>query len=255
MIHKTLRYLKTAHQLRKLFLDLDLSGHSVVELGTYHELMHEAKRLHASVYLERKFVSPEHVTEEGHLSKTADPHQTHSYYFAVVSKGSAKIIAVSRQIEHTGDKYLRSFPILEKAEIYERYKTYIAKCPADMIVEISGLAKQRGTSQVAPLLLYRAMWQRSLRLNHGLWLMACDVRLYERLKLMFGPAIVQIGKVTTYQGGDVIPALVRPAQALTELKHFTHQKAYLNKKMRKGIYTFFSEGLTTMDKRASGGAK
>jgi hypothetical protein len=59
--------------------------------------------------------------------------------------------------------------------------------------------------------------------------MACDVRLYYRLKLLYGPALTKIGKQTHYQGGDVIPVAL----------HIPRGMAYMQvllKSGRKGIF-------------------
>jgi hypothetical protein len=87
-----------------------------------------------------------------------------------------------------------------------------------------------------------------------LWLMACDVRLFQRLKIMLGDAIVQVGKQTVYQGGDVIPAMVKPRQALRELIRSAIKAKFIKRWVRLMLLEFIVNGLplyqvTNTDKR------
>lgn len=162
-----------------------------------------AKMLHAGVYLSRGFIDETDI-RDGIIHEQSDPHQLHAEYFVVKRKG--EVVALARQIVYKGDgDHDDSFPLLSNAIIHERSRRRLASVAPIEVVEISALAKKRGESSVAPLILYRALWRHSLRSKHRIWIMACDVRLYERLKLLFGPALTVIGKRTHYKGGDIIP--------------------------------------------------
>lgn len=166
------------------------------------ELM-AAKMLHADVYLSKGFVGDDDV-RDGVIHEKSDPHQVHSEYFVVKKKGS--VVAVARQIIYKGQGlHHESFPVLEKSIIYGRSRKRLLAFHPTEIVEISALVKKSGESSVAPLILYRALWRHSIDARHRIWVMACDVRLYERLKLLFGSALTRIGQRTPYRGGDVIP--------------------------------------------------
>jgi hypothetical protein len=114
----------------------------------------------------------------------------------------------------------------------------------DNIVEISGLAKQRNASSMAPLYLYRQMWHHSLYKKHDLWIMACDVRLFQRLSILLGDAIIQIGSQTKYKGGDVIPSLVMPKEALHALVTSAIQAKLMKRYLRLLVVEFFLDGLS-----------
>jgi hypothetical protein len=234
------RKLKNLYKLNEMLGSGGLKGHGTVELGRAHDLIDAAQRLHASVYLGRGFISPEDVGNDGKLHLDADSHQIHAHYFAItLQKGGEKeVVATVRHIESFQDKGLNSFPLVNKVELYEWAQEELNGVSPEKTVEISGLAKKRGTPSAAILLLYREMWYRSLRDGHSIWLMACDTNLYKRLELLFAGAILQIGDRASYQGGDVIPALCRPYEVLPSLLR-TIQRSRLQKKaFRRKILEF-----------------
>jgi hypothetical protein len=202
-----------------------------------------AKKLHANVYLSRGFVQ-ENDIDQGVLSTKADPHQKHSTYFVVVEKRSGRILATSRQIESKREKGHNSFAIMGQAFLYPGAIKRIKNHLPEESVEISGLAKQRGVSKLAPLLLYRAMWHRSLRSKHKLWLLAIDTKLFIRLKLLFGPTIRKAGKVTPYYGGDVVPAILDVQSSITSLnKSLKKRVSPIQRPLRAAVIRFMLNGL------------
>lgn len=167
-----------------------------------------AKKLHADVYLYRKFITEKDV-KDGFIKAQLDPYSNHSQYFVVLDKKNKNIIATARQIQVRGAKGHDSFAMMLHTPLYMRAQRAIRRYAPEDCVEISGLAKYRGVSKLAPLLLYRQMWQHSIENHHKLWLLACDVKLFLRLKLLFGPAIQRAGPVTFYLGSDVVPAMLK----------------------------------------------
>ncbi len=208
-----------------------------------------AKKLHASVYLGRGFVQPEDV-DDGILTEIADPHQKHSTYFVVTEKNSGHIIATSRQIEANGRKKHNSFALMGKAFLYPGAVRRIKSHQPEDAVEISGLAKQRGVSKLAPLLLYRAMWHRSLKSKHKLWLLAIDSKLFIRLKLLFGPTIRKSGRVTPYYGGDVVPATLDVQASVVGLNRCLKKATPLQRPLRMAVIRFMINGLPVESLRA-----
>lgn len=216
-------------------------------LGSAGVAVMEAQILHAAVYLQRAFISSHDIGIDGRMTLLSDPHQEHAVYFAVKNRHGA-LVATSRQIHVRTDRSHDAFPILSKAKIEKRWRDYIMSIDSHKIVEISGLAKFRGESKIVPLFLYRKMWHYSLSEGHTLWLMACDVVLYQRLKLLLGDAIVQIGRQTSYQGGEVIPALVHPVLALDDLTRSIHTSRFLKRKIRIMTRDFFLYGMPQQDR-------
>jgi hypothetical protein len=202
-----------------------------------------AQRLHADVYLRRGFVQPGDIDEDGRLTLLADPHQEHAEYFVVLgSDDPSDVRAVSRQIRMSAHKGFASFPMLDLAQIDKRHLAMIQQHDPSSCVEISALAKQSGESPMLPLVLYRAMLHRSFEIDDKIWLMACDVRLFQRLKVLFGPAIVQVGKVTPYYGGDVVPAMLKLDEALAGLIAGARDQVPLRRSIRKALPRFFMNG-------------
>jgi hypothetical protein len=87
------------------------------------------------------------------------------------------------------------------------------------------------------------MWHHSLKTKHTLWLLACDVRLFVRLKLLFGPSIIKIGRVTPYYGGDVVPAVLIVQNSITDLKKSLARASVWEKPLRHRIARFMLMGV------------
>lgn len=165
--------------------------------------LRDAKKLHANVYLSLGFVDESELFDEM-IHEESDPYQRHAEYFVV--KKRDEVVAAARQIVYKGTgEHHDSFPVLSKAIIYDRSRKRLLGYHPTEIVEISALVKKRGESSVVPLVLYRALWRYSLASQHRIWVMACDPRLYARLKILFGPAFTKIGQRTPYKGADALP--------------------------------------------------
>lgn len=203
----------------------------------------EAKKLHARVYVDRAFVPPSAVGKDGILTPAADPYQNHARYFAVADKKTGKVVATARQIIAKEGCGHRSFPLVTHTDLYLRARHMIATYEPSDCVEISGLAKERGASKLAPLLLYRAMWYYSLRHHHELWLLTCDVQLFVRLKLLFGPAIQRVGRTNFYLGSNVVPAIFKVQSAVSELRHSLITATPIARLLRRKVVRFLLKGL------------
>ncbi|HKX72935.1 MAG TPA: hypothetical protein VJM32_02900 [Candidatus Saccharimonadales bacterium] len=201
-----------------------------------------AKKLHAKVYLDRGFIREQDIVD-GIISPSADPHQMHSKYFVVIDTKASRMVATARQIELRQGRGHHSFAMVKKANLYKRGLKLIRKHDPAKSIEISGLAKERGVSKIAPLLLYRAMWHRSLREKHTLWLMASDVRLFIRLKLLFGKSITKVGRVTPYYGGNVVPSIMCVQESITDLKKSLDSTPWFERPLRHRIARFMLNGL------------
>lgn len=222
---------------RKEYTDLEVLGPDRAES------LFEAKRLHARIYLDRGFIKPSMVDASGIMSRAADPHQAHSEYFIVASKKTGKVVAVARQIGVREGRGHKSFPLMTRTDLYERSRATLANYDPKQCVEISALVKERGASKIAPLLLYRAMWHHSLQERQQLWFLSCDVRLFARLKLLFGPAIQQVGRRTAFPGGDVVPAIWKVQSAVSELSKSLRHAPAPALILRRMVIRFLLKGL------------
>lgn len=213
-IKRIRRYIKDSFLYWRLLSNTSIAKYYTAKQLEQHDVddLRAAKRLHASVYLARGFIEQTDV-RDGMIHDMSDPHQHHSQYF-VVKRGD-EVVGVARQITYKGTgPHHESFPALEEAALHVRSKQRIRAMHPHELTEISALVKKSGESSIVPLLLYRVLWRHSLRARHRVWIMACDVRLYQRLKLLFGPALTRIGQKTHYHGGDVIPAALNITTAV-----------------------------------------
>jgi N-acyl-L-homoserine lactone synthetase len=198
--------------------------------------VHEAQRLHARVYLEREYITHDAVGSDGRMKPEFDSYQDHAVYFAVVDTRhpDSRIIATARQIQAQPDLAHDSFPSLKSVHIPKSYDAQIRSLEPRRIVEISGLAKLRGHSPFAAMLLYRKMWQYSLEADHALWVMACDTRVYRNLKILFSDTLTEIGPESFYMGSNVVPAIIdipgslryimKPSKSLNPIRSQLHKK-------------------------------
>lgn len=209
-------------------------------------LLSQAKRLHAEIYLERTFIDPEDIGPEGHMHLIADPHQAHSDYFIVVDKREPnKVLASARQIR--ADDAHKQLPLLVNARLKNRSKRALLEGDNKKIVEISGLVKAHGTPSVAILELYLAMWGASMNQNHQTWLMACDVKLYKRLKILFGKSVTRIGRRTHYKGGDIIPCKLELSKSHIKLLKNLNSKHILYGRARRAMAEKFLRTYTKLN--------
>lgn len=204
-----------------------------------------AQKLHASVYLEEKYIEAHHVGSDGRMSERADPYQKHADYFVVshTEGGHSEVIATARQIRAKSTAGHESFPTVRQLDLYPKMRAVIGKIDPSRCVEISGLAKKRGHSSYAALLLYRQMWQHSVRSNHLLWIMACDSRVYAQLQFLFGDALTQIGEPSVYMGSEVIPATLEVHQSLDALLSAARVLNPVRRSMKLEMVRFFVRGM------------
>lgn len=224
----------SAHEIKLTTLAEDLT-----------EDIDEAQKLHAAVYLRLGFVDEKDI-KKGKMTREFDPHQQHALYFILKEKGKdgrIHVAATARQIQYKPEKGFLSFPLIEKAELGTKVLKDLISHDPNKCVEISGLAKHRETAGVSVLLLYRALWHHSLRQDHQLWIMACDPRLYQKLRILFGPAIQQVGRETQYKGASIIPAMLKPQEALNEFIRISRRRAWMFGVSRRELIGFFVEGL------------
>jgi N-acyl-L-homoserine lactone synthetase len=242
-VQKKIKHYKDLKDLHSSIRNAERSLYEGLHAGREGTLVLEAQKLHADVYLARNFIAEHDVSADRRMHLKADPHQSHSTYFVVRNRADGRIIATSRQIEVHPEKLKSSFPLLKKTKIEEKWLDVIMSHKLHSIVEISGLAKKQNTSSIIPLYLYRQMWHYSISQGHELWIMACDVRLFQRLKIMLGDAIIQIGEETKYQGGNVIPAIVKPRQALDALINSQVGANFMQRTLRSMVVAFFIDGI------------
>lgn len=210
----------------------------VAEPVSSAEALTAAKRLHASIYLQKQYIAPHMVNRSGVFKKKHDPYQVHADYFVVRRRSDDLVVAAARQIRYVMDKSHKSFPLLAHLKLYVSRASLATDLPLENCLEISGLVKQRGITPMAIMLLYREMWRRSLQRGDRYWLMACDRRLYKRLSLLFGKTIKQIGPVTHYLGSPVVPALLNLSKSKEMLMAETKSRNFLKRALKRKVVNF-----------------
>ncbi len=204
-----------------------------------------AQRLHASVYLERGYISERQINAEGKIDLIADPHQAHSNYFVVkrMAAGRPEVIVSARQIYASKSKRHKSFQTYADLKLDEAARKKLTALDPAKCVEISALTKVSGVSTHLTFLLYRAMWQFSITQGHQIWLMACDQRLYRRLKYLFGKAIQAVGEPQFYKGHTVVPAIIEIDYSVNQLIKNTHTLNPADRLLKLRLSQFFLRGL------------
>jgi len=205
------------------------------------ELVDAAKKLHAETYLRRGYIEPKHIDKTGVINRKYDPHQDHSTYFVV--RNREEVVATARQIRVNGDAGHASFPTMAKINIYKTVKAALEGINPIFVVEISGLAKSQGTQPMAVLMLYRTMWQYSLRHEHRIWLASIDEGAYSRLKFLFGDALVRIGNSTFYMGSIVIPVMLEVDRSIYPLLRGSKTLNPAKRLLKRQLVKFFLDGL------------
>ncbi|HEX3082232.1 MAG TPA: hypothetical protein VHQ86_03180 [Candidatus Saccharimonadia bacterium] len=173
--------------------------------------LNKAKQLHAKVYLARGFVKPTDLTDDAlYIGPKEDPYQFHSQYFVVerTDLPEPQVVSAARLIYKDPHKGHDSFQTYIHQPLYKKYKAKIELLDPASCAEVSGLVKERGTSTAAVFMLYKAMWLYSVQNGYQTWLMSCDVRLYLRLKLLFGRMLQRIGEKRHFKGHDVVPLML-----------------------------------------------
>lgn len=239
----SMSYIKRVKDLSAL-LRLVQTGASGYKVSTVHnddkETLQKAKALHAKTYLRVGFLDEGDI-EADYISLNSDPHQLHARYFVITDK-QGEVVATCRQIYYEETRRTRSFPIFDNVQLWPEYEDILRYASHAQVVEISGLSKVKGTPSFLPLLLYRHMWQYSIKNDHEMWLMALDTRLFDRLKRFFGSGMVQVADIANYKGGDVVPSILSPQPAFRELLETSSRGDFIYKMVKKRIAKFFLEG-------------
>lgn len=163
----------------------------------------QARRLHATVFLAKGFVSAEDLAPDGTLAAATDPWPGASSYFGVSRDGS--LTATARQIARTA----LDLPTLGLDGLSASELRRIDAVPPETVVEISALARHRRARSCDVTAVYVRMWQESVLRRHRVWLMAVDLPLFSYLTRFFcGRALRPIGPDQVYLGSAVVPAVL-----------------------------------------------
>ncbi len=163
-----------------------------------------ARRLHAAVFVNKGFISPEDLAPDGSIGEGKDPWRDTSSYFGVSRDGA--VVATARQISLPDHRRL---PALTLAGLAKDALAPVLALPPARVVEISALARDPGGRSSDVAAVYVRMWEESLALGHRAWVMAVDVPVFTYLSRFFaGDAIQPLGPEQHYLGSAVLPAVI-----------------------------------------------
>ena len=209
----------TSSTQRRVTPVIDTSEAAVtVEESHDPAVIHEARRLQAVAYLQRRYITPDQVID-GVMSPEVDPWVANSAYF-VARDDTHSLVGVVRLI--LWDPQL-TLPALEHCRIWPEQERYItALGPA--VAEVSALAVDRGAPRRTALALYQAIWEYGRRHEQLMWLMLVDPPLRSLLHAMLGPITYPIGAQQWYMGGHLVPAAMRTCDTHAIISAFAQRR-------------------------------
>lgn len=182
----------------------DLAPFQTGRLLTSADQILAARRLHASVYLAKRFIQQSDLAPDGTISATIDPWHARSTHFGVLRRG--EMVATARHIAVSSPYGL---PALHLQDLHGAALEAIGSLPHSSVVEISALARSPRATSDDVMALYVSMWQRSMTLHHQVWVLAVDRPVFHYLRRYFcGHAVRAIGPEQYYLGSIVVPAVI-----------------------------------------------
>lgn len=236
MIKQTLKYYRQ--------LGTELPGLRTV-IVTGPEELNAAKELHARIYRALGYVTDADLTSDGlRIGPEKDPYQAHAQYFSVqgLRDGAPCTVATVRIIQADPDRGLGSFPAYVTQELYPKYRRLLEQLDPAACGEISALAREPGVNGKAALMLYRAVWHYSLLRRYALLLVACDVRLYPRCKMIFGASWNRIGPDGHIRDHQVVPVMIDIPNSLEEALKLSRVSP-VKRRVKLKALEFFLRGL------------
>jgi len=160
----------------------------------------EARRLHASCYLEAGYVHPTEVGADGMVD---DPWVPVSDYFVAVDTDDDSVVGTCRIINPS----VCGFPAFTGCELLpESWETF-ARLDPNRCVEISALATTRDGMQNMAIsaALYGKVWRESILSERGYMLAVMDNRLMRIMKRWFHFPFEPLGRTVDYMGSPSTP--------------------------------------------------
>lgn len=240
-----LKSFKRRYKLYRQTATLNKIQNMSVTQASERDMIDAAQRLHAKIYLRRKYVTPDDISEDGRLNETADPYTNQSKYFVLTNQLNKhpRVLATARQIHNVAGKGHDSFPTVKQLKLYPEMEQAIRAIDPSKCVEISALAKDHGVDPRGTMMLYRTMWHHSLRNGHRIWLMACDAKVFDHLKSLFGESFTRIGDNTYYMGSEVVPAMLEVHKSIGTLIQQSKSLNPFKRRLKLMLINFFTDGL------------
>lgn len=210
-----------------------VSGHSIEvftsddpEIGAV--VRSAAQKLHARVYLNAGYVSPDELVDGVYPDTYSDQS---TYYYA--KNGTKDVVA--RQIGAEGSN-LASLPTFQNFSCdADKVKevagiSSFAELKANQVVEISALsAEKKGRNETSEAnvfqdrleavpFLYASMLRDSVEKGHRLWISNMEQPLIDVISSMVGPGqLHQVGEPKTYMGPATTPIAINPLKIIESI--------------------------------------
>lgn len=257
-----MRETKTETQI----LDSELPGNPEVAVFGYgrfteasrRDLTEEVWRLHADNYYRAGYITKEGITEEGFIdSSIYTYHGENVEYLASFDEADGHVIAALRRV------YLNGYETVKDHFAYQVCGKGIATQDLDFleerhrnsqeVVEVSGLVKEKGSSPLAVIELYRNAIQDSIVKNE-LWIMGITASAHRTLRKQFGDRIIQvigdpqkINDSRIREGVTLTPAVIEPQNFVDNLlinyKECHERNDYKGKHEALNLFLSFSDGI------------
>ncbi len=187
------------------------------------ELISKARYMTAQYYLKRGFITHDMLDEEGRIAEEHDPYLSNSRYFVFVNTETGELVACCRKIYYDPEKGERSFPLLDhQNELNSEQLDQLSEVGLENVVELSALVKnpRLDTDGQAVFKLYRTLvqdaWGADRNGREETFIMACNPKLYKRLRLAFDGIIQRLGPDLDYPGQKAVPAMFSTRQGALE---------------------------------------
>jgi hypothetical protein len=130
-----------------------------------------AKTLQGQAYVQHRYLSADRLTPEGWVPWHASPPGARVRWFGTFGT-DGKMVAVGRKIviDDTGVGSLPAIRLMGTDQP-AALASALRQCSPDQVVEPSAIAKLPNMPLIATLLIYRALYQDSIRCGDRLWVM------------------------------------------------------------------------------------
>lgn len=219
------------------------------------DVIHAARALVATEYLERGFVTPDEMDGDT-ISSAADPYVLHSEHYVDMrtdehsarsrSGSGIGVAGTIRKIKFVPQKGRSSFPVLDHEEsLYPEAVQEIYATGLEATVEMSNLVRDRriDSDGTAALRLYRKAFHDSW--NGGeeeQYIMACNPVLFTAFTYLFNGAFKRIGPNLPYKGQEAIPAMINLRRGGLELINASSDPKNPFRRVHRLVVDYFLSG-------------
>lgn len=169
------------------------------------DMVTAARAMHADAFLKAGFISSDDVDDSGSMKAHVDKYHDIAEYFIAEDVKTGEPKATCRLLSSDDISHLQA---VANTIFSDTEKKFLESIEPTAIVELSGLAKKKGESQLAVLALFRAMLMYSRSNGIHYWIMVVNEGYYGYLSKTFPDFIYEFGKPSRYMNTRVISCVV-----------------------------------------------